>query len=123
MIGYASSNLINIIKFVILSYSVQYPLKVSSTIEEKILIITSFEISSYGTKLNKISEVILRIEQNNNVMNIIKNKLELEKEFLQIINGCIKMNNIETNLLEDYSHYLFEYFAFFLISKNTFGYF
>lgn len=47
-------------------------------------------MGSYGGKLNKVPDVILRMEQNNNVMIIVKGKLMPDKEIQSIFSGYLK---------------------------------
>ena len=61
MIGYASSNLSHTIKLLLLCHYIQAPLKLASCIEEKILVISSFEVGSYKKELTKVAEVLMRI--------------------------------------------------------------
>ena len=56
-----------------------------------------------------ISEVILRMQQNNEVISIVHNKLShhLDISFQDIINDFLKNVDLDTKPFFEYAHYIF----------------
>lgn len=75
--------------------------------------------------LSRVSEIVLRMEQNNDVIGIVQSKLcsVMDKEFQKSVNTFLKYVDLDSKPLYEYSHYIYEFLAFHLAQKNVAGQF
>jgi hypothetical protein len=100
-VGYCSSNVIFLLRLVQLSHHLAEGLNYSVHTENILAVITEFEQESYKTKIERMGDLILRIEHNNEVIGIVQQRIcnKMSKEFQQIIINFLKNVDMDTKPL------------------------
>ena len=143
-VGICSNNLLLLLRLIILVYHSHLQLRPG--VVEILTLIAKFERQSYQEELSQVKDVILRMEHNNQLINIIQTKLNqrLNKDFQHCINKFLKniekikheseekdqelhFSKIKTNLafkpFFQFSYYIFEYLSYHLHRENYIGLF
>ena len=120
LVGYASSNLVALIRLMTLWHRVAPPLALDESVAEKELVITSFEVGSYGHKLSRTADVLLRIEQNNNVIGMLRARLQLPPGFAEVVAAHLRLSD-QDSPLEEAPRYLFDFLARSLVERGLVG--
>jgi hypothetical protein len=91
-VGYASSNVVFLLRLMQLTHAITTGLQFGERTTGILTTISQFESGSYGGRVSRIGQVILRIEQNNEVMGMVQQKVgsRLDHRFRLQLQGYLK---------------------------------
>ena len=92
VVGYASANLVFVIDILRLTHELPFALSFSERTEKIFESIEKFEDASYGEMMNKIPDVLSRMEHNSDVMSMLRHKilLAMDKTVSESISKFVK---------------------------------
>lgn len=76
--------------------------------------IGEFEQESYKENITRISDIVLRMEHNNEIISIVQGRLcnSMDKDFQKIIVAFLKSVDLNSKPFYEYSHYIYEFLAY-----------
>jgi hypothetical protein len=91
-LGYCCSNVVFLLKFVFLCHTIAQPLTFSEHLSNILTVIAEFEHDSYRTNVQRMGDLILRVEHNNEVISILQSRIcsRMGKEFQVTIVSFLK---------------------------------
>lgn len=95
-VGYASSNVVFLLRLMQLTHAVGGGLEFGEKTAGILTTISQFESGSYGGRVARVGQVILRIEQNNEVMGMVQQKVgaRLDHRFRQQLQEYLKPTEV-----------------------------